>query len=110
MQITEKDNYKILKDERGDLTGFADELTKRHSDFKEFNLVIDLLEHKNLDPEQLLMFLEIATVHLNEKKSFVIVKDNIEIDKVPEDLIVVPTLREAEDVINMDEMQRDLGV
>ena len=110
MQITEKENYKILKDEKGDLTAFADELTKRHSDFKKFNLVIDLLEHKNLSVEELLMFLEIATVHLNEKKSFVIVKDNIEIDKVPENLIVAPTLREAEDLINMDELQRELGI
>lgn len=110
MQITEKENYKILKDESGDLAAFADELTKRHSDFKEFNLVIDLLEHKNLSVDELLMFLEIATVHLNEKKSFVIVKDNIEIDKVPEDLIVAPTLREAEDLINMDELQRELGI
>lgn len=110
MQITEKENYKILKDEKGDLTAFADELTKRHSDFKEYNLVINLLEHKNLSSEQLLMFLEIAMIHFNEKKSFVIVKDNIEIDKVPEDLIVAPTLREAEDVINMDELQRELGL
>ncbi|MFO7719796.1 MAG: ribonuclease Z [Gillisia sp.] len=110
MKIIEKENYKILKDEKGDLAGFAGELTKRHSDFKEYNLVIDLLEHKNLDPEQLLMFLEIATIHLNEEKSFVIVRDNIDIDKVPEDLIVVPTLREAEDVINMDELQRELGL
>lgn len=110
MQITEKESYKILKDENGDLAAFADELTKRHSDFKEHNLVIDLLEYKNLSVEELLMFLEIATVHLNEKKSFVIVKDNIEIDKVPEDLIVAPTLREAEDLINMDELQRELGI
>ncbi|CAM4356057.1 hypothetical protein [Gillisia limnaea] len=110
MKITEKENYKILKDENGDLAEFADELTKEHSDLKKYNLVIDLLEHKDLSPEQLMMFLEIATIQLNQKKSFVIVKDNIEIDKVPEDLIVVPTLREAEDVMNMDELQRDLGL
>ena len=110
MKITEKENYKILKDEKGDLAAFADELTKRHSDFKEFNLVIDLLEQKNLVSEQLLMFLEIATIQLNQKKSFVIVNNDVEIDKVPEELIVVPTLREAEDVINMDELQRELGI
>ena len=110
MKITEKENYKILVDDKGDLAAFANELTKRHSDFKEFNLVIDLLEQKNLVSEQLLMFLEIATIQLNQKKSFVIVNNNVEIDKVPEDLIVVPTLREAEDVINMDELQRELGL
>lgn len=110
MKITEKENYKILEDDKGDLAAFANELTKRHSDFKEFNLVIDLLEHKNLVPEQLLMFLEMATIQLNQKKSFVIVNNNVEVDKVPEELIVVPTLREAEDVINMDELQRELGL
>ncbi|MFO8148401.1 MAG: ribonuclease Z [Bacteroidota bacterium] len=110
MQITEKENYKILKDEKGDLAQFADELTKEHSNLKEYNLVIDLLEHKNINAEQLLMFLEISAVQLSHKRSFVIVKDNIEIDKVPEDLIIAPTLREAEDVINMDELQRELGL
>ena len=110
MKITEKENYKILEDDKGDLAAFANELTKGHSDFKEFNLVIDLLEQKNLVSEQLLMFLEIATIQLNQKKSFVIVNNNVEIDKVPEELIVVPTLREAEDVINMDELQRELGI
>ncbi len=110
MKITEKENYKILKDEKGDLVQFSNELTKKHSDLKKYNLVIDLLDFKNLGPEELLMFLEIAAIQVDHKKSFVIVKDNIEIDKVPEDLIVVPTLREAEDVINMDELQRELGL
>lgn len=110
MKIIEKDNYKILKDENGDLAKFAEELTKKHSDLKKYNLVIDLLDYKNLGPEQLLMFLEISAIQLDHKKSFVIVKDNIEIDKIPEDLTVVPTLKEAEDVINMDELQRELGL
>lgn len=110
MKITDKENYKILQDEKGDLAEFADELTKEHSDLKKYNLVIDLLGHKNLASEQLLMFLEIATIQSNLKRSFVIVKDDIEIEKVPEELIVVPTLREAADVINMDELQRELGL
>ena len=46
---------------------------------------------------------------LSEKHSFVIVSENIDIDKIHEDLIVVPTQQEAFDIIEMEEMERDLG-
>ena len=47
--------------------------------------------------------------HRAHQHSFVIVNDTINIDQVPEELMVVPTLLEAGDVIQMDEIQRDLG-
>ena len=44
-----------------------------------------------------------------KKKSFVLINDAVGIDELPDELIVVPTLQEAEDMIQMDEIQRDLG-
>lgn len=46
---------------------------------------------------------------MNEK-SFVMVCDGIEFDQVPDELIVVPTFKEAEDIIEMEEIERDLGI
>jgi hypothetical protein len=39
----------------------------------------------------------------------VIVADGIDFTAVPESLVVVPTVLEAHDVIEMEEIERDLG-
>ncbi|SDS65072.1 hypothetical protein SAMN04487764_2716 [Gillisia sp. Hel1_33_143] len=109
MKIIEKDNYKILKDEKNDIAGFANYMSQNHSIFKEDNVIVDVLKKGDLELEELLMFLEISNIHRAEKKSFVIVNDAINIDQVPEELIVVPTLLEATDIIKMEELERELG-
>lgn len=109
MKITTKDKYKIIEDEKGDLTGFATYLSQNHTEFKNDNVVINLLNKEGLNPESLLSFLEISNLHRRNKKSFVIASKEIDIDAIPEELIVVPTLLEAEDIINMEELERELG-
>lgn len=109
MKVTEKEGYKILEDDRGDLAGFANYISKHHSKFKKDNVVVDILDYGSLDLKELLMFLEISNLHRTQKRSFVIANDAINIDVVPEELIVVPTLREAEDIIKMEELERELG-
>ncbi|MDH3323482.1 MAG: ribonuclease Z, partial [Flavobacteriaceae bacterium] len=41
--------------------------------------------------------------------SFVIVSDKVNLDGIPDEIIVVPTMQEAYDVIEMEEIERDLG-
>lgn len=109
MKITAKDKYKIIEDEKGGLTVFATYLSKNHKEFKNDNVVINLLNKEGVNPESLLSFLEISNLHRLNKKSFVIASKEIDIDTIPEELIVVPTLLEAEDIINMEELERELG-
>lgn len=109
MKTAKKDNYLLIENESNSLTDFSTELTKHHNDLKNDNLVVDLTFYKDLVTEQLLSFLEISNVHRAENKSFVLVNDAVGIDELPEELVVVPTLQEAEDMIQMDEIQRDLG-
>lgn len=109
MKTAKKDNYLLIENENNSLTDFSTELTKHHNDLKNDNLVVDLTLYKDLVTEQLLSFLEISNVHRAENKSFVLVNDAVGIDELPEELVVVPTLQEAEDMIQMDEIQRDLG-
>ena len=54
-------------------------------------------------------FLQISNTHREAKHSFVIVSSKIDIDQSPDALIIVPTLQEAHDIIEMEEMERDLG-
>jgi hypothetical protein len=41
--------------------------------------------------------------------SFVIVVNGIDADKVPDEIVTVPTISEAEDIIEMENIERDLG-
>ena len=109
MNVIEKDNYKILQDEKDDVKDFISFLKSIHGKFKDDNLVIDILKYGELQLQELLSFLDLSNDHRKNKKSFVIANDTINIDDVPEELIVVPTLQEAEDIIQMEEIERDLG-
>jgi hypothetical protein len=39
----------------------------------------------------------------------VIVTDRVDFDEMPDEIVVVPTLQEAYDIIEMEEIERDLG-
>lgn len=110
MIVTKKDTYTILADEEDGIKSFAS--------FLEFiipkayaseNLVIDLLKYEKLSLEELLHFLPISNTQRADAKSFILVNKAVHIDQVPEELMVVPTLGEAKDVIELEEIQRDLG-
>ena len=109
MIVVEKENYKILRDEENDVKNFASYLEFSYKGFEKDNVVVDILKYGELELEELLKFLKLSNKHRKKKRSFVIVNDTINIDLVPEELVVVPTLQEAEDVIQMEEIERDLG-
>lgn len=109
MKRIEKGNYIIWEDEKDDVKNFAAFLTKHYNSFQNENVVVNILKYGQLSLEELLSFLKLSDKHRKAKKSFVIVNDTINIDPVPEEMIVVPTLREAEDVIQMEDIERDLG-
>ncbi|MDR6300742.1 ribonuclease Z [Mesonia maritima] len=110
MKITKQENYWILEDEKDNVKAFASYLeNKAYAEFENKNVVIDILKYGSLSLEELLSFLELSNKHRAQNHSFVIANDTINIDQVPEELIVVPTLLEAGDVIQMEEIERDLG-
>lgn len=110
MNATPKKNYIILEDEHKDIADFAMYLTQNHSEFENKNVVVNLLDKGNLKVKDLLMFLEISNLHRMQKKSFVIASKPLSVESpLPDELIVAPTLREAEDIVNMEELERELG-
>ena len=109
MKITRKEKFVLLEDEKNELAGFANYLTKNEKFFEKDNIIVDLSEFEDLELKELLMFLEFSNVHRLKKRSFVIVNKALAIDKVPDEIIVVPTLQEGEDIIDMEELERELG-
>ena len=109
MKVSVKDKTTILKDTKIDVTAFISQLTSEINKFKTQNLIIDLSNYGAVEKEQVLLFKSLSKTHKAGKKSFVIVVSDADFNEFPDDFIVVPTLLEANDIIEMEEIERDLG-
>lgn len=107
MKVKEKNNVVVFKKSSEDLTDFAEKIIDQPNVFKDKNVIIDL-EETALRPSEIIPFESLAVLQKKQKKSFVIVAD-IDFDEVSEEIIVVPTLQEGFDIIEMEEIERDLG-
>lgn len=109
MKVDHKGHTTIIKDTEGNTETFLKKLTDQYNTFKETNLVLDITHDKSVDLDAIKLFKDLSKTHKKAKKSFVIVADGIDFNDVPESLLVVPTLLEAHDMIEMEEIERDLG-
>ncbi|MGB5942910.1 MAG: ribonuclease Z [Leeuwenhoekiella sp.] len=110
MKVEQLKNCKLLADEEDGIKSFASFLQfiipRAH---KNDNLIVDLLKYKDIQLMDMLAFLEISNKHRSQKKSFVLVNDVLRPDNIPEELMIVPTVQEAQDVVDLELIQRDLG-
>ncbi|PHR12703.1 MAG: ribonuclease Z [Aequorivita sp.] len=110
MKIENHPNYVVLEDEKEDIIDFASFIENQvPSKYKGQNVVLNLLKYDTLELPHLLQFLKTSNLHRKTKQSFVIVNNAIDFDDVPFEMIVVPTLQEAGDIVEMEEIERDLG-
>ncbi|MEO8234948.1 MAG: ribonuclease Z [Flavobacterium sp.] len=108
MKVEEKGHTTIIKDTQGDLTSFLLKLDHETS-FSKHNLIIDLSSYKNLVAKDILLFTDFYKMHKKEKKSFVIVASEFDFNANTKNIVVVPSILEAHDIIEMEEIERDLG-
>ncbi len=73
------------------------------------NVIVDLSEILIGKVTEILVFLSTAKAHIAKGTSFVIIANGVNIDELPDELVVAPTMIEALDIIEMDEIGRDLG-
>jgi hypothetical protein len=109
MKVDQKGHTIVIKDTQGDFTSFLTKVTDQYKTFENHNLIIDLLSYNNLPTATIKLFLPLAKQHKKNKKSFVIVTSDFDFNAVPDTLTVVPSLLEAHDIIEMEEIERDLG-
>ena len=110
MDLDKSENHKLIKPVEGSISEFFLAFKKKYSNFSSENLILDFSDFKGVKTENILVFLQLATDHQNNGMSFVIVSNEIDTDRLPEKLIVVPTVSEALDIIEMEEIERDLGL
>ncbi len=110
MKVSKHKTFQLIEDEKDDISDFGAFLEYIiPKEFADENVVVDLMKYDTMTLPELLSFLIVSNKHRARKKSFVIINDAIDPDVIPEELIVVPTLKEAEDVIELEEIERDLG-
>jgi hypothetical protein len=61
-----------------------------------------------MNEKNISFFLEVTKIQKTNNKSFVVVKNGIDIDKISELLNITPTLVEAEDILEIEAIERDL--
>lgn len=116
MKTIETPNYTVLSPELKEggneslvIDDFFSELKENFSNFKNSNLILDFSQVVNTDKRKILLFSPMCGRQKDQDKSFVIVSEGINLDDIPEEMVVVPTLQEAKDIIEIENIERDLG-
>lgn len=99
----------IATDLQGQAEAFLMKLTHEHKSFEKYNLILDVTSDVSVSEKTLKKFHPLSKTHRKAKKSFVIVATDVNFNDLPETLVVVPTIQEAHDMIEMEEIERDLG-
>ena len=109
MKVDQKGHTTIIKDTQNNLEAFVEKINNAYNTFQGQNLILDISHDKAISNSDLAHFKDLAKSHKKAKKSMIIVTDTVDFNKVPNYLNVVPSVLEAHDMIEMDEIERDLG-
>jgi hypothetical protein len=109
MKVEQKGHTTIIRNTQYKTAEFFHKFNNEYNTYKSQNLILDLSFDKAVTIADMKLFLDMAKTHKKEKKSLVLVADDINFNDVPVKLTIVPTLLEAHDIIEMEEIERDLG-
>ncbi len=110
MIFEKDDNITTVFQENIPLGKFIENLNEAYPQIKNDNIIINLFSFSKLSANEVLEFLELSNTHRKANKSFVLVTDKVSFEEAPDDICLVPTLQEAKDIIEMEEIERDLDL
>ncbi len=109
MKVDRKGHTTTIRNTQFKTVEFYQKLNNEYNSYKSDNLIIDLSYDKTITLTDIKLFLEMAKSQKQAKKSLVLVAEGIDFNAIPAKLTVVPTTQEAHDIIEMEEIERDLG-
>lgn len=110
MIFDKQGNTTVVTQEAVSIQTFSHRFEEAYPKLKNDNIILNLLSISNVSAKDLLEFSPFNKSHKKAKKSFVIVSGTVNFNEVDDALVVVPTLREAYDIVEMDEIERDLDL
>ena len=110
MKITNKTNHVLLQPADKKSTGeFIKLVSDQILQNPQANYIIDLLAFADVNKQNIKQLQSIKDSILAKNFSFVILINQFKVDELPEEMNTTPTLKEAEDIIQMEMIERDLG-
>ncbi|WP_047415053.1 hypothetical protein [Cellulophaga sp. Hel_I_12] len=100
----------IVHQEKATLKIFLENLNDAYHKIKHDHLIINLFSFSKLSKNDILEFLELSNTHKKANKSLVLVTEIVSYDDVPDEISLAPSIQEAKDIIEMEEIERDLGL
>lgn len=110
MILDKEENVTIVLQENISLNAFINNFKDTYPKIKNDHIIVNLFSFSKLSSGDVLEFLELSNTHKKSNKSFVLVTDKVAYDEVPDTICVVPTIQEAKDIIEMEEIERDLDL
>ena len=108
MDIKKKKKYILISSDENSFSDFYNLFLTHKNDFDKEHLVLLVPGTLKVSKKEFLQFLDFSEYKKENGTSFVIVNSNINIDDFPENFNIVPTLQEAEDVLEMEAIEREL--
>lgn len=108
MIVKENADYLLISSQSANFNTFKDNFTNQYKTSNN-HIILDLTGFDKLDVGSINDFLQFAKTSRVHKKSFIIIAQHMDIDAISEEISCVPTLLEAQDTLEMDNMERDLG-
>lgn len=109
MIIDKNGNISVITQEKASPIELVKKIQALYPKFKHDNIIVSLTALAPISREEIAEFIEISNLHKASKHSFVLVSNKVDLDTLPDQLDVVPTLQEAYDIIEMEDIERDLG-
>ena len=103
-------NITIVLQEKVSIQDFLKNLMEAYPKLKNDHLILNLFSFERLSPEELLEFLPLSDTHRGSGKSFVLVSNALSYEDIPDEISLVPSIQEARDLIEMEEIERDLDL
>ena len=108
MLIEKKGTYTILTPDENNFNNFYANFQEKVNLLKKEHLIIHFSDDFNISIHEIHLFLELSNEKRESGTSFVVIISGIDIDTIPDEINVVPTLNEAIDILEMDIIERDL--
>jgi hypothetical protein len=103
------DQIAIFSQENTEVGVFMESLESLLKEHLSYHIIVVISEKTLKESIDISRFTHWAIACKKAAKSFVLVTNSISYEEAPENLSLVPTLQEAKDLIEMEEIERDLG-
>ena len=108
--ITEKkENYTLITADENSFNEFFSNFSNEIKSLVKEHVFVQLSENLNTTQQDISLFLNIAEDFKKNGTTFVLIFSEADIDDFPEEFNITPTLIEAEDILEMENIERELG-